>query len=218
MVKLYEEKLVGIVKLLEGVKVFTLDWLVSLLGCSTPSTRLKLKQWNVHTSYNQNGRYYAMPAVPMFDDNGLWFYENVAFSKYGNLRNTIVALISNASFGLTGGEIGALVRLAPRSFLHHFRDAPGIHRQKQDGVYVYFSENPFRLKEQIQQRALTAAGKLIGEADAIAILVALIKRHGICAEDIADLPEMRSRKISVLVIREFMDRHGLLKKTLVTER
>jgi hypothetical protein len=30
------------------------------------------------------------------------------------------------------------------------------------------------------------------------------------------LPEIKARKISVWVIREFLGRHGLLKKTLVT--
>ena len=63
MLKFHEKKLESVFKFLEGKKVFTLDQLVSSLSCSTPTARLKLKQWQTYTSYNQNGRYYTMPTV-----------------------------------------------------------------------------------------------------------------------------------------------------------
>ena len=64
MPKLSQEKLKSIYRILESTTVFTVDQLVSLLRCSKPTARLRLKQWKTHTSYNQNGRYYAMPTVP----------------------------------------------------------------------------------------------------------------------------------------------------------
>jgi len=219
MPKLSEGKLKSVFKFLEDIKVFTLDHLVSYLNCSLPTARLKLKQWGTHTSYNQNSRYYAMPAVPRFDEDGLWHYEKISFSKYGNLRNTIVYLINTSSSGLTGSEIGNLARLRPRSFLHHFRRVAGIHREKREGVYVYFSDDAERYKEQIQNRSrgFISAGKLLSDSDAVVILTALIKYHGISLEDIMQLPEVRKRGFSQVVIREFLDRHDLLKKTLTTK-
>jgi hypothetical protein len=215
MPKLSEEKLKLVFKFLEGVKVFSLDQLMSSLSCSMPTARLKLKHWQAYTSYNQNGRYYALPTVPGFDENGLWFYKNIFFSKYGNLRNTVVHLINNSSSGLTGNEIGKLVSLAPRSFLHHFRNVKGIQREKTEGVYVYFSDDPDRYKAQVRNRskALISKGEPFSNADAVVILAALIKHHNICVEDIMNLPEVRGRNFSRLVICEFLDRHGLLKKT-----
>lgn len=215
MPKLSEEKVKRVFKFLEEIKVFTLNQLVSALSCSTPTARLKLKQWQSYTSYNQNGRYYAMPKVPRFDENGLWHYENTYFSKYGNLKNTVVHLINNSSSGLTGNEIGNLVRLPPRSFLHHFRNVVGICREKQEGVYVYFSDDPSRHQEQVRRRSsvLTPTRKLLTDADAVVILAALIKHHEISMEDIMALPEIQLRKFSLFTIREFLDRHGLLKKT-----
>ena len=59
-----EGKIKRVFKFLENIKVFTLEQLVASLSCSIPTARLKLKQWQTYTSYNQNGRYYAMPAVP----------------------------------------------------------------------------------------------------------------------------------------------------------
>ena len=218
MRKFSEETVESVYKILKGIKVFTIDRLISALGCSMPSARVKLKQWKAYTSYNQNGRYYTLPTVPRFDVNDLWFYENVFFCRHGNLRNTVVHLIDNSPPGLSAKEIGDVVRLSPRSFLHHFRNAEGIYREKIEGVYVYFSDDPIRHKEQIQQRlnVLADTQKTIGEADAVVILGALIRHHGISEKDIISLPEIRTRKISVFVIRAFLDRHGLLKKTPVT--
>ena len=215
MLKFHEKKLERVFKFLEDQKVFTLDQLVSSLSCSTPTARLKLKQWQAYTSYNQNGRYYTMPTVARFDENGLWSYEAISFSKYGNLRNTVVHLINNSPLGLTGNEIGNLVRLAPRSFLHHFRKVAGISREKREGVYVYFSEDVDRYKEQVlnRSRALIAKGKLLRDADVILILTALIKHHKITIDDIMGIPEVRRGNFSRVVIREFLDRHDLLKKT-----
>ena len=219
MLKFNGQRLGYVFKFLEDAKVFTLEQLVSSLSCSIPTARLKLKQCKAYTSYNHNGRYYALPTVPRFDNSGLWCYEDVCFSKYGNLKRTIVHLIDSSPSGLTGKEIGDLVRLDPRSFLHHFRAVGGIQREKIEGVYVYFSENPDRYEKQLRSRSQVARSgeELLSDSDAVVILAALIKHHDISVEDIMGLPEIRMHKISSSVIREFLDRHGLLKKTLTTK-
>ena len=43
---------------LEKIKVFNIGDMTSILTCSVPNARLKLRQWQAYTSYNQNGRYY----------------------------------------------------------------------------------------------------------------------------------------------------------------
>ena len=219
MTKLSEGRLKNVFSLLEDIKVFTLERLVLSLSCSIPTARLKLKQWGAYTSYNQNGRYYAVPTVPRFDNKGLWHYENIYFSRYGNLKTTIVQLVGRSPSGLTGKEIGALVRLDPRSFLHHFRNAGGIQREKPKGVYVYFSDNPVTYKQQRKSRSKLAdpAGEVFSEADAVVILSALIKHHGICLEEIMALPEIRMHKISSAAIRDFLEHNGLVKKTPTTK-
>jgi len=218
MLKFSEETLQRVFKFLEGIKVFTLDRLVSSLGCSVPSARVKLKQWRAYTSYNQNGRYYSLPRVPRFDENGLWFYKDVFFCRYGNLRDTVVHLIQHSPGGLTGNEIGKLIRLSPQSFLHHFREAGGIRREKREGVYAYFSADPVRYEDQIRQRSevLSGTAEPLTEVEAVVVLSGLIRHHGISEEEIMALPEVKARKISPWMIRDFLRRHDLLKKTPVT--
>ena len=196
-------------------KVFTLNKLVSLLGCSSRTAQVKLKMWNAYTSYNQNGKYYTLPEIPDFDDCGLWRHQNVAFSKHGNLKKTIVHLVTSAPAGLSGRQLGERLGLLPQSFLHHFRNCPGIYREKHDGAYVYFADSTERYEKQVQQRrSIICQVPLakISDPEAIVILVAVIKYHGISAEDILITPEVKKSKLSKRAIQGFLEYHGLVKK------
>ncbi len=198
-------------------KVFTLLMLVAILKCSSRTAQTKLKMWETYTSYNKNGRYYTLPEIPRFDENGIWRYKDIAFSKHGNLKKTIIQLVSSSTAGLSGSELGKILGLAPQSFVHHFRDCPGVCREKHGGVYIHFSDQPGKHKQQVQRRiaALFQVNKkdTITEGDAIVILVAIIKHHGIGLEDILALPEIRKSMLSRSAIQNFMETHGLLKKT-----
>jgi hypothetical protein len=195
-------------------KTFTVENVVSRLGCSIPTVRLKLRQWRALTSYNQSGQYYALPEVPRFDENGLWWFKGAYFSKFGTLKNTVVHLVSASSAGLTGDQIGELVGLRPRSFLHHFREAKGIHREKHQGVYVYFSDECARYEVQRNARLeAIAKSEDLNDADAVVVLVALINHTDVELETLALLPEVRTKGISAAAIESLLERHGL-KKTL----
>ena len=204
-------------KRLEKGKVFTIDQLVSALKCSTPNARLKLKQWRAFRSFNKNGRFYTLPHVPRFDRYGLWRYKDVAFSRHGNLKKTIIHLVNSSVSGITGKELGDLLGLLPQSFVHHFRDCPDICRDKHRGVYVYFSDHPDVYKQQVQRRSLTPVARAsLSDADAVMILVAVIKHHGISMKDILTLPEIKKKRVSETALHDFLQAHGLLKKMPAT--
>lgn len=201
---------------LEKHKIFMIGELADLLKCSIPNARLKLRQWKTYTSYNQNGRYYTLPQVPRFDRHGLWRYENAAFSKHGNLKQTIVHLVASTPAGLSGKQLGDLLGLSPQSFLHHFRNCPGTRRQKHDGVYVYFSEDPSVYERQVRERRTIVyrpSVVTISDPEAVMILVAIVKHHGISAEQILALPEIKKSKMKLKAIQGFLEYHGLEKKT-----
>lgn len=216
MDRLNREKIKTVWHRLEKAKIFNIGELASLLTCSIPNARLKLKQWQAYTSYNQNGKYYTLPQVPRFDDHGLWRYKNVAFSRHGNLKKTVIHLVSVSPAGLSGKQLGEILGLSPQSFLHHFRQSPGIHREKHDGVFIYFSDVNEVYEKQLQERTSVADRSTIAtlsDPEAVLILVAIIRQHGISAEEILSLPEIKQSKITLSAIKGFMAYHGLLKKT-----
>ncbi len=205
---------------LKKAKVFTIVQLILLLKCSVPSARLKLKQWQVYNSYNQNGRYYALPSVPCFDENGLWHYNGIFFSRYGSLKKTVVHLVHKSESGLSGEQIEKIIGLSYRSFLHHFRNVPEIRREKSKGVYTYFSTHPERYRHQLQNRICSVAhqASFPSETDAIMILAALIRHYNITSDQIMALPEVRSAKLTVNSIRNFLKYYELEKKIPDTRR
>ena len=216
MTRLDQNTINSALKHLERIKVFTIEELVGLLNCSIPNVRLKLKEWRTYTSYNQNGRFYVLPQIPKFDPYGIWHHKDVAFSRHGNLKKTVVHLVTIAPAGLTGKQIGDILGLAPRSFLHHLNKYPGFERTKFAGVYVYFSDDTEIYERQMKQRTelISQTDTLtISDSEAIMILVAIIRNHDISAEEIVALPEIKKCNINLSAIRSFMEYHELEKKT-----
>lgn len=196
------------------IQVFTVAQLCSFLQCSIPSARVKIKQWQSYTSYNQNGRFYTLPQVPCFNNNGIWQYQNTFFSMHGNLKKTVVYLIRKSDTGLSGEQLSLLLCLPYRSFLHHFKNIPGIRREKMQGVFVYFSDDPVQHERQVKNRVIPVdrVVKPLTESETIVILVALIKHQAFTAEQLIALPDVQKNQISTESIKRFLEKHGLQKK------
>ena len=199
--------------IIKNEKVFTLKRLIEILSCSSRTAQVKLKLWDAYTSYNQNGKYYILPEIPVFDAHGLWRFKNVAFSKHGNLKKTIVHLIVTSRAGFNGRQLGEILGLSPQSFMHHIRHYPGISREKHDGVFVYFSDDTSVYKMQIKARSkFVSEVPAVSVPEAVMILVAIIKHHGISTEDILALPEIQESNITREGVNSFLNSQGLLKK------
>jgi hypothetical protein len=197
-------------------KILTIEQLVRLLKCSVITARRRLKKWQTYTSINKNGRYYTLPQIPVFDQNGLWKYQAVIFSKHGNLKQTIVALITSSPKGLSAVDIGQLVDIAANSsFLSQFKDVPGVKRAKHQGRYIYMSDSPQIYTRQKQQWATIAFPT---DAQAVVILVQLIKYPDISIEQLAERVSDQGQLVEPATIRSFLQFHDLLKKISDTKR
>jgi hypothetical protein len=198
-------------------KVVTVVLLTTWLSCSVVTARRRLKAWRAYTSYNHNGRYYTLPEIAKFDENGLWWHQGVFFSKHGNLKQTLVYLVTHSEQGLSGSELGVLLGLQPRSFLSHFRDHPALHREHAQGRWVWYSANPKTYERQKQMGFAHAATKRAGmpsDMEAVMILVDLIGHPNSGLEQIADRLKVKGLDIDVVAIRQLLVHHDLLKKTV----
>ena len=117
-----------ILKIIFKRKTITIDVLSSLLNSSIKTARRRLKLWEAHTSYNENGRFYTLPSIPEFDANGLWGHRSIRFSKYGNLKQTTINLIKRSKAGLDAAEISDRLEIYVRSFLSALQKHTDIRR------------------------------------------------------------------------------------------
>jgi hypothetical protein len=201
-------------------KVITLEQLVQLLRCSAITVRRRLKKWQTYTSINKNGRYYTLPQIPAFDENGIWKYQTVLFSKHGNLKQTVIELIRQSPSGLDAGQIAKKLDLAANSsFFSQLKNVAVLKREKQQGRFVYFSDSTEIYDRQKQQRALSdhKSIELPTDAEAVVILVQLIKHPGIRIERLVDKVGQVNKRIEADAIKRFLEFHGLLKKTSGTK-
>src|SRR6266481_5969314 len=78
--------------------VATLPELKQALGTTVDTTVFrKLKELSYLSSYSHRGRYYTLAEIPQFDPQGLWSFQSVWFSRWGNLVNTVETLVNRCA-------------------------------------------------------------------------------------------------------------------------
>jgi len=157
-------------------KVLTVTDLSEILQCSLITVRRRLKEWDACTSYNKNGRYYTLPSIPTFNKKGIWRYRDIYFSRYGTLKNTVIALAAKSKKGLSHAELQEIIGLNPKCFMARFKELPGVKKERYKNYIIYFSSDPEAYEAQKRNRfppEPTAVG-LPPDAMAIIILVELI--------------------------------------------
>lgn len=197
-------------------KVLTINELKTLIPLSIRTIYTRLKDWNVINSYNKNGKYYTLTTIAKFDSYGLWHYNDIHFSKHGNLKQTLIHLIKSSETGLSALKIGELMRMDYRSFLWHFSQIKEIQRTKIDGAYVWFSADVGTYQQQQTARIGVSKSKLVCEIkDSIAILILVerIKNPDMESETLSELLSKQGVKIKPATITAFFNYYGIEKKS-----
>ncbi len=194
-------------------KIMTIEKLMPLIQCSAITVRRRLKKWGTFTSINQNGRYYTLPEIPEFDDNGLWKYQFGLFSKHGNLKQTIIELIKRSEAGLSAADISKIVEIpSSSSYFSKLRQLDEIKREKHQGLYIYFSTASVRYQQQKRKIEQQDADGWPTDAHAVEILVHMIKNPGIEIERLAIESAPPGKRFAPVVVKDFLQFHDLLKK------
>jgi hypothetical protein len=204
------------VKKFQRLKVLTIEQLVGLIESSVITARRHLKKWKAYTSFNMNGRYYTLPGIPRFDENGIWKYQRILFSKHGTLTQTICRLIGRSERGLSAKQIAQVVEVASNSSVFsRLHSVPGIGRERYQGRFVYFSDE--RYQEQKAALCQAKQASLPSDAEAVMVLVQYIKHPQSSIEELAEQVRGQGRSIDCNVIHRFLEHHDLLKKILDTK-
>ncbi|NQU53731.1 MAG: HTH domain-containing protein [Bacteroidetes bacterium] len=205
------------IKIFKKKKVITLNQLSELLNCSKRTVQRRLSKWGTYTSYNHNGRYYIFKNIPNFDENGLWSYKGICFSKSGNLNQTISMLVNNSQSGLTVLEAGKIIGVPLSSFMSQDRNANKLRKEKIGREFVHFSCDETIYNQQKQNRQehekLKQLTRLPSDAESIIILVELIRHPHMVAEELSKKLNSQGCQIRSETIRNLLEYHGLEKKT-----
>lgn len=207
----------------ELLKIFEQELVVSteeLLACSGYSRRTiynRCKLWQTYTSYSHNNRYHVLPHWVKFNDQGIWSFKGIYFSKQGTLKETIMHLVEHSDSGLSAKELSGILGVCLDKMLaRHFQEHPEVVRQKINGILIYFSKKESIYNEQklSYDKLLKnqATNKLPSDANAIPVLVELIKHPGDTPSQLIRRVRRRGVIVSIDQIRSLLQYHGLLKK------
>lgn len=198
-------------------KVITVNELSDFLKCSVPAARNRFKEWNTYTSFNKNGRYYVLPEIPKFDQYGIWKFRNICFSKYGNLKKTLIHIVNESQAGLSAFDMSEILCMPAHKFLSHFKTYQGFEREKYNGIYIYFSKEREVYEKQKKERQKInhskAESDLPSDGDSVIILAELIKHLKDTVQQLTRRVRRRGINVSIEKVRNLLVYHDLLKKT-----
>jgi hypothetical protein len=100
--------------------IANLDELFHLLDThSRMSVFRRLKPLGYLSSFTDAGCYYTLQEIPKFDTLGLWFYQDVGFSRAGTLKATTIDIVHFSEAGKTPTELLNLLRLKGKHLKRH---------------------------------------------------------------------------------------------------
>ncbi|MFH1466154.1 MAG: hypothetical protein ABIO70_17345 [Pseudomonadota bacterium] len=121
-------------------------------GRSRRSVFRDLSEAGYRTSYTHVGRYYTLEDIPAFDDQGLWFYRDIGFSRAGTLKQTTAVQVEQTPEGRTHDELRGLLRVRVHNTLLGLVREGRVGRERVGRVYLYVNADPDRAAQQVAER------------------------------------------------------------------
>lgn len=140
-------------RVLRSAQIATMPELKQALGSEVDVTVFrKLRQLAYRTSYSHRGSYYTLEENAHFDENGLWSFRSVWFSRQGTLLNTAEAFVEKSTSGYFAEELDHLLHVATKEPLLRLVQQERIAREPVNGLYLYCSADPDLRPRQLQAR------------------------------------------------------------------
>jgi len=140
-------------RLLVKNKMATMVEMKTAMGTTVDATIFrKLRQLCYLRSYSQRGKYYTIPEIARFNEQGLWSCRGVHFSKQGSLLNTIEHHVNYSEAGYFEYELESLLDVVVRVAVLKLLNDNKIYRQKVTGRYLYCSSRMKKRKRQCSER------------------------------------------------------------------
>lgn len=186
-------------------RVTLLPDILSLLGTtSRMSAFRRLRELDYLSSFSHVGRYYTVPTAANFDLQGLWFYEEVGFSRLGNLKETLIHLIDQSVAGKTHEELEKQLRLRAHNTLLDLVRSGKIAREAFEGVFVYLSIRTDRAQQQRVRRRKgvgDSAQDILPDGIVIEVLAEIIRGDQVQIDQNAILSRLAQRDIKITALQ-----------------
>ena len=216
-----------IVETLQQRRVERPSRLAEQLKLSAKTVQRALAQVKHFTSINGNGAYVTLKDIPQFDEHGLWSHRKVCFSKHGNLRETLTALVERSPAGCTLQQLEIQVRTRVHNHVSQLIRDGQLTRFSLGRYAVYLSCDDRRQAKQWQARQRDITPPSVSGTspptvsvppglDAVTVIRVLVRRleaPEVSVASVARWLQAREVAVSAEQIRQILDFYGLKKTT-----
>jgi len=201
----------------EKNKVLNMNEICKALQVTSRSTGFRyLRDLNHLTSYTHNGKYYTLPEIAQFDEEGFWRFGDIGFSSHGTLINTLVHVIMTSESGKTNSELEKHFKIRVQNSLQMLLKPNRIAMAKPAKSILYISPDPTIGNQQIKRRTEVGHREQLPNRITVEILVETIKsapvQPGI--DDVANNLIKRGLLITREQVKQVFEENDLGKKTL----
>ena len=160
----------------------------------------RLRELDYLSSYTHGGRYYTLPAVAHFDAQGLWRYEDVGFSRFGTLKDTLIQLIDPSIAGKTHEELERQLGIRVHNSLLELVRHARISREATAGQFVYLSIDPDKAQVQLacrHEHRADSVQDVLPDGIVVEVLAEIIRADTIAIDEPAILSRLVAKGIDI---------------------
>ncbi len=200
------------IKVIEDIfhirKALTISELAQHLNCAEITARRKLHQVGYFSSYTHNSRYYSINSVVSFDHNGIWRYNNICFSKFGTLKQTIIHHIDNSPNGMTVSQLSRILTIKCYTPLNLFYKNGYFNRIKHNKQFIYLSK---KINIYQQQLDYFEQQEHLNPQAAIQLLVEHINNRDASCQQLSQKLQQKDFQVSAEAVQSFFEKQGIKK-------
>jgi len=193
-------------------KCMTLESISKSLNYSGRSAQRLLKAIGYYSSFTHNSKWYTLESIPIFNNNGLWFFQGIGFSIYRDLNATIRRLVDNSSEGLMANDLSTILSVSCSPVLNRLYKANKIDRVKINRGFVYLSIDRTIKIRQVVCFEKNRSFQRISDTDTITILVEFIRNPNRSFEKLTSYLNQKRVLCSADTIKRMFISFGLEKK------
>ena len=208
-------RLETIERIIRKYKIQSFVTILSKMDCSSITLRRDIKAIGGTTSYTHRGKYITLADIPVFNENGIWFYKKVGFTKFKNSLDLIVSII-NTKEGITKENIEEILKIKISKQIQILLKQNRLHRVKLGAKYFYLSEELAKNKKrQMQLLPIYIEeyyDKKVNITDLVAVLKVVLSEHKIDTDNLKKLVEKYSLQVPIKKIEKLLLRYDLSSK------
>lgn len=211
------DRLISIKNYIQTNKACSFKDILKNIDCSLITLRRDIVQLKGITSYTHQGQFITIPGIPVFDEIGIWFYNDIGFTKYGSSLELIINIINKREKGITKELLEEIIGIKISQQIQVLLRRNKLNRVKVGNKYCYISEK--LAKNKIQRIKLLDTNQMeeyydekVKISDLIAVLRIALLESKIEIHALGKLIKKYSLTVPIKKIEQLLLKYNLLEK------